>query len=165
MIQKNWQELIKPTTLSVDHIVPGFKSTIVVEPLERGFGTTLGNALRRILLSSLRGGAVTSVKIDGVLHEFSTIPGVVEDVVDIILNVKELALAIHSDGEKTLVIDVDKEGVVTAADIKTDADVEILNPMHAFLLVTISIVLRLIGGAIPARMASRRDPVIALRTE
>ena len=99
-----------------------------VEPLERGYGTTLGNSLRRILLSSLPGGAINSIKIDGVLHEFSTIPGVVEDVTEIILNVKELALAIHSDGEKTLVLDIDKEGIVTAGDIKVDADVEILNP-------------------------------------
>ena len=99
-----------------------------VEPLERGYGTTLGNSLRRILLSSLPGGAINSIKIDGVLHEFSTIPGVVEDVTEIILNVKQLALAIHSDGEKTLVIDANKEGVVTAGDIQTDADVEILNP-------------------------------------
>jgi len=99
-----------------------------VEPLERGYGTTLGNSLRRILLSSLPGGAINSIKIDGVLHEFSTVPGVVEDVTEIILNVKQLALAIHSDGEKTLVIDANKEGVVTAGDIQTDADVEILNP-------------------------------------
>ena len=82
-----------------------------VEPLERGYGTTLGNSLRRILLSSLPGGAINSIKIDGVLHEFSTVPGVVEDVTEIILNVKQLALAIHSDGEKTLVIDANKEGV------------------------------------------------------
>ena len=99
-----------------------------VEPLERGYGTTLGNSLRRILLSSLPGGAINSIKIDGVLHEFSTVPGVVEDVTEIILNVKQLALAIHSDGEKTLVIDANKEGVITAGDIQTDADVEILNP-------------------------------------
>lgn len=75
MIQKNWQELIKPVNPKVEQEVPGFKATVVVEPLERGFGTTLGNALRRILLSSLQGGAVTAIKIDGVLHEFSSIPG------------------------------------------------------------------------------------------
>ncbi len=100
----------------------------VVEPLERGYGITLGNSLRRILLSSLPGAAVTSVKIDGVLHEFSTIPGVVEDVTDIILNLKQLSLKVHSDGTKTLRIDAEGEGVVTAGDIHTDADVEILNP-------------------------------------
>jgi len=100
----------------------------VVEPLERGYGITLGNSLRRILLSSLPGAAVTSVKIDGVLHEFSTVPGVVEDVTDIILNLKQLSLKVHSDGIKTLRIDAEGEGPVTAGDIHTDADVEILNP-------------------------------------
>jgi len=100
----------------------------VVEPLERGYGITLGNSLRRILLSSLPGAAVTSVKIDGVLHEFSTVPGVVEDVTDIILNLKQASLKVHSDGIKTLRIDAEGEGPVTAGDIHTDADVEILNP-------------------------------------
>ncbi|HLN61763.1 MAG TPA: DNA-directed RNA polymerase subunit alpha [Symbiobacteriaceae bacterium] len=100
----------------------------VVEPLERGYGITLGNSLRRILLSSLPGAAVTSVKIDGVLHEFSTIQGVVEDVTDIILNLKQLSLKVHSDEPKTLRIEADGEGEVKAGDIHTDADVEILNP-------------------------------------
>lgn len=100
----------------------------VVEPLERGYGTTLGNALRRILLSSLPGAAVTSVQIDGALHEFSTIEGVVEDVTTIILNLKKLALKIHSEDEKTLEIDVQNEGEVTAADLIYDSDVEVLNP-------------------------------------
>ncbi|GEN56905.1 DNA-directed RNA polymerase subunit alpha [Halolactibacillus alkaliphilus] len=100
----------------------------VVEPLERGYGTTLGNSLRRILLSSLPGAAVTSIQVDGVLHEFSTIDGVVEDVTAIILNLKKLALKIYSEETKTLEIDVSGEGVVTAADITYDSDVEILNP-------------------------------------
>ena len=100
----------------------------VVEPLERGYGTTLGNSLRRILLSSLPGAAVTSVQIDGVLHEFSTIPGVVEDTTEIILNLKKLALKIHSDEEKVLEVDVEGGGTVTAGDIRADSDVEILNP-------------------------------------
>jgi len=100
----------------------------VVEPLERGYGITLGNSLRRILLSSLPGAAVTSVKIDGVLHEFSTIPGVVEDVTDIILNLKQLSLKVHSDEPKILRIEAEGEGVVKAGDIHSDADVEILNP-------------------------------------
>ena len=100
----------------------------VVEPLERGYGNTLGNSLRRILLSSLPGAAVTSIQIDGVLHEFSTIEGVVEDVASIILNVKKLALKIYSDEEKVIEIDFKGEGVVTAADITHDSDVEILNP-------------------------------------
>lgn len=100
----------------------------VVEPLQRGYGTTLGNALRRILLSSLPGAAVTSVKIEGVLHEFSTIPGVVEDTTDIVLNIKSLRLRIHNPGEKVLRIEKEGEGIVTAADIIADSDVEILNP-------------------------------------
>lgn len=100
----------------------------VIEPLERGYGTTLGNSLRRILLSSLPGAAITTVQIDGVLHEFSTIDGVVEDVTTIILNLKKLALNIYSEDVKTLEIDVQGEGVVTAADITYDSDVEILNP-------------------------------------
>lgn len=100
----------------------------VIEPLERGYGTTLGNSLRRILLSSLPGVAVTSIKIDGVLHEFSTIPGIVEDVTEIILNIKGLSLKMHSEGQKIVYIEADGEGPVTAADIKADADVEILNP-------------------------------------
>lgn len=103
----------------------------VIEPLERGYGITLGNSLRRILLSSLPGVAVSSIKVDGVLHEFSTIPGIVEDVTEIILNIKGLSLKLYSEGTKIVYIDADGEGPVTAADIKTDADVEILNPeMH-----------------------------------
>ena len=102
---------------------------LVLEPLERGFGTTLGNSLRRIMLSSLPGTAVKWIKIDGVLHEFSTIEGIKEDVVEIILNIKSLIANIHSsDSEKTLRIDVDRAGAITAGDIKSDADVEILNP-------------------------------------
>ncbi|MBQ0137882.1 MAG: DNA-directed RNA polymerase subunit alpha [Kurthia sp.] len=100
----------------------------VVEPLERGYGTTLGNSLRRILLSSLPGAAVTSIQIDGVLHEFSTIEGVIEDVASIVLNLKKLALKIYSDEEKVIEIDFAGEGVITAADIMHDSDVEVLNP-------------------------------------
>ncbi len=100
----------------------------VVEPLERGYGITLGNSLRRILLSSLPGAAVTSVKIEGVLHEFSTIPGVVEDTTEIILNIKSLALKLYTDEAKVIRIEATGEGAVTAADIITDADIEILNP-------------------------------------
>lgn len=100
----------------------------VVEPLERGYGTTLGNSLRRILLSSLPGAAVTSIKIDGVLHEFSTIPGVKEDVTEIVLNIKGLAAKLYSDTPKVCIIDAQGSGVITAADIKVDSDVEIANP-------------------------------------
>ncbi len=99
----------------------------VVEPLERGYGTTLGNSLRRILLSSLPGVAVNSVKIDGILHEFSTIPGVAEDVTEIILNIKKLAIKLHSDGPKTIYINHEGAGDICARDIKCDSDVEIIN--------------------------------------
>ena len=102
--------------------------TFVVEPLERGFGTTLGNSLRRVLLSSLPGVAVTSVKIENINHEFSTIPGVKEDVTEIILNVKGLIAKMYCDCPKTVYIEAEGEGVVTAADIEQDADIEIFNP-------------------------------------
>ncbi|MEK3979665.1 DNA-directed RNA polymerase subunit alpha [Psychrobacillus sp. FSL K6-2836] len=121
-------EIEKPKIESVE-ISEGTKfGKFVVEPLERGYGNTLGNSLRRILLSSLPGAAVTSIQIDGVLHEFSTIEGVVEDVASIIMNVKKLALKIYSDEEKVIEIDVKGEGTITAADITHDSDVEILNP-------------------------------------
>jgi len=121
-------EIEKPKIETVEVNDDASFGKFVVEPLERGYGTTLGNSLRRILLSSLPGAAVTSIQIDGVMHEFSTIEGVVEDVTSIILNLKKLALKIYSDEEKTLEIDVQGEGVVTAADITHDSDVEILNP-------------------------------------
>jgi DNA-directed RNA polymerase subunit alpha len=121
-------EIEKPKIECVETNEDNTYGKFVVEPLERGYGITLGNSLRRILLSSLPGAAVNTIKIDGVLHEFSTIPGVIEDVTEIILNVKELSLKLHNDGQKVVYIDEDGEGPITAADIKTDADVEILNP-------------------------------------
>ncbi len=121
-------EIEKPRIEIVEMSEDNTYGKFVVEPLERGYGITLGNSLRRILLSSLPGAAVTSVKIDGVLHEFSTIPGVVEDVTDIILNLKSLCLKLHSDEEKTLRVEAVSEGVVRAGDIIHDADVEIMNP-------------------------------------
>ncbi|WP_128896407.1 DNA-directed RNA polymerase subunit alpha [Longirhabdus pacifica] len=121
-------EIEKPKIETVDTNEEGSYGKFVVEPLERGYGTTLGNSLRRILLSSLPGAAVTSVQIDGVLHEFSTVPGVLEDVTEIILNLKKLSLKIHSDQPKILEIDIEGEGQVKAGDIRADSDVEILNP-------------------------------------
>jgi len=100
----------------------------VLEPLERGYGTTLGNSLRRIMLSSLPGAAATSIKIDGVLHEFSTIPGVVEDVTEIVLNIKQIVVKLHSDGPKTVYIEANGPCEICAGDIKGDADIEIFNP-------------------------------------
>ncbi|MTI83988.1 MAG: DNA-directed RNA polymerase subunit alpha [Firmicutes bacterium] len=121
-------EIEKPNIEVVEINPEGNYGKFVVEPLERGYGITLGNSLRRILLSSLPGAAVTSVKIEGVLHEFSTIPGVREDVTDIILNLKSLSLKMYIDDEKTIRIDTSGEKTVTAADIISDADVDILNP-------------------------------------
>ena len=129
MIQKNWQELIKPTKLDVQPGVDETRTaTIVAEPLERGFGLTLGNALRRVLLSSLQGAAVTSVQIDGVLHEFSAIPGVREDVTDIVLNLKSLDIRLSAEGPKRITLKASGPAEVKAAAIDTGADVEIMNP-------------------------------------
>ncbi|WP_332065461.1 DNA-directed RNA polymerase subunit alpha [Bartonella sp. CB189] len=130
MIQKNWQELIKPNKVEFcTHDNPNVLS-VIAEPLERGFGLTLGNALRRVLLSSLRGAAVTAVQIDGVLHEFSSIPGVREDVTDIILNIKEIAIRMEEEGPKRVVVFKEGPGVVKAGDISIVGDMEILNPEH-----------------------------------
>ncbi len=128
MIQKNWQELIKPSTLNIQSGGdPLRKATIVAEPLERGFGMTLGNALRRILLSSLQGGAVTSINIEGVLHEFSSIPGVREDVTDMVLNIKQLPIKVMGEGTKRLTLTATGPGEVTAGRIAEVADVEIMD--------------------------------------
>lgn len=129
MIQKNWQELIKPNKLEVLQSADAKrKATVVAEPLERGFGMTLGNALRRVLLSSLQGAAVTSIHIDGVLHEFSSVPGVREDVTDIVLNIKQLAIGMYCEGPKRLTLRAEGPGEVTAGQISQVADIEILNP-------------------------------------
>ena len=129
MIQKNWQTLIKPKQLSVE---PGDDpkrvATVVAEPLERGFGLTLGNALRRVLLSSLQGAAVTSMQIEGVLHEFSSLPGVLEDVTDIVLNVKGIELRMHGEGPKRMRLRATGPGEVRAGAIETGHDIEIMNP-------------------------------------
>jgi DNA-directed RNA polymerase subunit alpha len=129
MIQKNWQELIKPAKVEF-HKKNDTVTTVVAEPLERGFGLTLGNALRRVLLSSLRGAAVTAVQIDGVLHEFSSIAGVREDVTDIVLNIKEIAIRMEGEGPKRMVVRKQGPGAVTAGDIQTVGDIEVLNPDH-----------------------------------
>ncbi len=129
MIQKNWQELIKPTKLDVQPGADAARTaTIVAEPLERGFGLTLGNALRRVLLSSLQGAAVTSVQIDGVLHEFSSIPGVREDVTDIVLNIKSLNIRMSAEGPKRMNLKVSGPGEIKAEAIEAGSDIEIMNP-------------------------------------
>lgn len=128
-------ELLKPRLVDVNVINPR-NAKIVLEPLERGFGHTLGNALRRILLSSIQGSAVVEVQIEGVLHEYTAIEGVHEDVVDILLNLKGLAVVLHNKTEASLVINKVGPGVVTAADIQGDADVEIINPEHVIANIT-----------------------------
>ena len=118
----------KPKIETAEVYPDGTYGRFVVDPLERGYGTTLGNSLRRVLLSSLPGYAITSVKIDGILHEFSTIPGVKEDVTEIVLNLKSVILKIHGEGPKTMYVDMKGEGELTAGCFKCDSDVEILNP-------------------------------------
>lgn len=131
MLEKNWQELIKPNKLEVSPGAdPARRATLVAQPLERGFGLTLGNSLRRILMSSLQGAAVTSIQIDGVVHEFSSIPGVREDVTDIVLNIKQLAVRMHAEGPRRLILRKDTPGLVTAGDIEETSAVEILDKNH-----------------------------------
>ena len=123
-------EIEKPNITTSDLSEDGRHGIFIVEPLERGYGITLGNSLRRVLISSLPGVAVTNIKIDGVLQEFSTIPGVTEDVTEIVLNVKGITAKLHCNSPKTVIIDVTGERDVTAGDIKQDSDIEILNPEH-----------------------------------
>ena len=131
MIHRNWSELIKPQQLEVrPGNDPQRQATLVAEPLERGFGLTLGNALRRVLLSSLQGAAITSVQIDGVLHEFSSVTGVREDVTDIVLNLKGVAIRMDVDGPKRLTVQAKGPGAVTAGDISESNGIEILNKDH-----------------------------------
>ncbi|HAD25947.1 MAG TPA: DNA-directed RNA polymerase subunit alpha [Alphaproteobacteria bacterium] len=129
MIEKNWQELIKPTKLIIEPGADPLRlAKLVAEPLERGFGLTLGNSLRRVLLSSLQGAAVTAVQINDVLHEFSSVAGVREDVTDIVLNLKSLALRMHVEGPRKMTLTAEGPGEVTAAQITPVADIDILNP-------------------------------------
>ena len=128
MLQKNWMELIKPSKMDVNvQENDGRTGRLIAEPLERGFGLTLGNAIRRVLLSSLQGAAITSVKIKGVVHEFSTIPGVKEDLTDILLNLKSIAVKAHSPGLKKMYIKANGSGEIRAGNFETDSETEIMN--------------------------------------
>ena len=128
MLQKNWMELIKPSKMDVNVLEnDGRTGRLIAEPLERGFGLTLGNAIRRVLLSSLQGAAITSVKIKGVVHEFSTIPGVKEDLTDILLNLKSIAVKVHSPGLKKMYIKANGSGEIRAGNFETDSETEIMN--------------------------------------
>ena len=128
LISKNWKSLIKPSKLSFKSSEDKSVTTVVAEPLEKGYALTIGNSLRRILLSSIQGSAITAVQIDGVLHEFSSIKGVREDVTDIVLNLKSLSLRVESDGPKKLILDVKGPGEIKAKDIQENPEVTILNP-------------------------------------
>ena len=166
-MQRNWRELIKPKRLEVESKgSPATYGKFACEPLERGFGITLGNALRRVLLSSLQGSAITSVKIDGVLHEFSSIPGVLEDVTDVILNLKEVRFRMNGEGPKQLLIEKDGEGEVKARDIHGDAAVEVLNlNQHVCTLardarLRMELTVKLGKGYVPAdRNADENQPI------
>ena len=122
-----WKGFQRPNRLEVDE-EKGNYGRFTAQPLERGWGTTIGNALRRVLLSSIEGAAITAVKIEGVEHEFTAVPGVVEDVTDIILNLKGLAIRLHEDGPRSLMLDIKSKGIVTADAFEDDAQLEILNP-------------------------------------
>jgi DNA-directed RNA polymerase subunit alpha len=169
VIQKNWQELIKPNKLAV---LPGNEAvrtaTIVAEPLERGFAITLGNSLRRILLSSLQGAAVTSVQIDGVLHEFSSIPGVREDVTDIVLNIKSLSLRMHGEGPKRMTLIATGPGEITAGMIEAGHDIEIIDPdivictLDDGAKISMELTVNVGKGYVPATMNRAEDAPIGL---
>ena len=128
VVTKNWKSLIKPGKLNIKSNENKSVTTLTAEPLEKGYALTIGNSLRRVLLSSIRGSAITSIQIDGVLHEFSSIKGVREDVTDIVLNLKSLSLQVMSEGSKKLILDVKGPGEIKAQDIETNPDVKILNP-------------------------------------
>ena len=165
---KNWKALIKPSKVDVKTHDNKSIATITAEPLEKGYGLTIGNSLRRIMLSSIRGSAVTAIQIDGVLHEFSSIKGVREDVTDIVLNVKSLALKSYSEGPKKLILDVSGPGVIKASKILENPDIEILNPdfticnldegtkFHMELTVNSG------KGYVPANLNKIKDPPLGL---
>ena len=128
IINHNWKDLIKPSKLNIENSKDKSISKVIAEPLEKGYALTIGNSLRRILLSSIQGSAITAIQIDGVLHEFSSIKGVREDVTDIVLNVKLLSIQVMSEEPKKLILDVKGPGEIKAKDIQTNPDVKILNP-------------------------------------
>ncbi|MCA6296521.1 MAG: DNA-directed RNA polymerase subunit alpha [Phenylobacterium sp.] len=169
MIERNWNELIRPEKPAIElGADPARKARLVAEPLERGFGVTLGNSLRRVLLSSLQGAAVTAVQIDGVVHEFSSLEGVREDVVDIVLNIKQLGLRMHTEGVRRMTLRAQGPGAVTARQIETGADIEILNPDHVLCTLDEGASVRMEftvqngKGYVPAEMNRPEDAPIGL---
>src|SRR6201993_2629954 len=169
VIQRNWQTLIKPKALAVE---PGEDAaraaTVGAEPVERGFGLTLGNALRRVLLSSLQGAAVTSMQIEGVLHEFSSIPGVLEDVTDIVLNVKSIDLRMYGEGPKRMRLRANGPGEVRAGSIETGHDIDIMNPelvictLETDAKITMELTVESGKGYVPATQNRPEDAPIGL---
>ncbi len=169
MIERNWNELIRPEKPAIElGADPARKARLVAEPLERGFGVTLGNSLRRVLLSSLQGAAVTAVQIDGVVHEFSSLEGIREDVVDIVLNIKQLGLRMHAEGIRRMTLRAQGPGPVTARQIETGADIEILNPEHVLCTLDEGASVRMEftvqngKGYVPAEMNRPEDAPIGL---
>ncbi len=167
LMRRNWTELIRPRRMEVDEAThTPFYGKFVCEPLERGFGITLGNSLRRVLLSSLQGAAITSVRIDGVLHEFSTIPGVKEDVTDLILNLKKVKLKLHTDQPKQLRLEGVGEGEIRAGDIIADGTVEIVNPDQILATLSkegnlmVSMVAEWGKGYVPAELNKQEEEAI-----
>ena len=167
MLQKNWMELIKPSKMDVNvKDNDGKKGVLVAEPLERGFGLTLGNSIRRILLSSLQGAAITSVKIKGVVHEFTTIPGVKEDLTDILLNLKGIAVKVHSPGLKKMYLKSSGSGEIRAGNFETDSETEIMNPDQIIMTldsnadVEIEANIETGKGYVPAEVAEDENKII-----
>ena len=163
-MQRNWSSLIRPKRIDVDESThTRFYGEFTIQPLERGFGITLGNALRRVLLSSIQGAAIVSVKIDGVLHEFSTVPGIKEDVTDIILNLKGVRFKLGVADTKVVRINATKPGAVTAADIITDGTIEVLNPDHYIATLSgegtfkVEMVVKMGKGYLPAKKELEPD--------
>jgi DNA-directed RNA polymerase subunit alpha len=169
VIERNWNELIRPEKPQIETGADATrKARIVAEPLERGFGVTLGNALRRVLLSSLQGAAVTAIQIDGVVHEFSSLEGVREDVVDIVLNIKQLAVRMHAEGPKRMTLRATGPGAVTASQIEAPSDIEILNGDHVLCTlddgaqVRMEFTVQTGKGYVPAEMNRPEDAPIGL---
>jgi len=169
VIERNWNELIRPEKPMIETGSDAArKARIVAEPLERGFGVTLGNSLRRVLLSSLQGAAVTAVQIDGVVHEFSSIEGVREDVVDVVLNIKQLAVRMHAEGPKRMTLRATGPGPVTAGQIEVPSDIEILNADHVLCTLDEGASIRMEftvqtgKGYVPAEMNRPEDAPIGL---
>lgn len=164
-----WRGLELPSAVHPDqHTLSPTYGKFVAEPFERGFGTTVGNSLRRVLLSSLEGSAITQIKIRGAQHEFTTIPGILEDVTDIVLNVKSLVVKNHSDSTRVITVERNSAGVITGEDVQTDADVEIINKHHVLATLTddVSFVMEMVvengRGYVPATEHSTRDHEIGI---